>query len=54
MILTIVKLLAIWTLASIIAAECWALIRANQRERDRKADVLRRGGEVHSFEHGSN
>jgi hypothetical protein len=51
MILTIAKIIVIWTLASIIAAECWALMRANQRERDRKADVLRRGGEVDFIQH---
>lgn len=46
MILTIAisigKFLAIWTLASIIGAECWALMRANQRSRQRESRELAR------------
>lgn len=40
MILTIAKIIVIWTLASTIGAECWALMRANDRSRQREAREL--------------
>jgi len=53
-ILTIAYVIAICAIVWLGHRHELAVHAAEQRERDRKADVLRRGGEVHSFEHGSN
>jgi hypothetical protein len=54
MILTIAKLLAIWTLASIIAAFVLARFfhAASQGQRNGQAHEPRRGGEVDFIQHG--
>lgn len=53
MILTIARIIVIWTLASIPAALIVArLIGANERAGSGKPKPLRRGGEVDFIQHG--
>ena len=53
MILTIAKIIVIWTLASIPFALIVArLIGANERAGSGKPEPLRRGGEVDIIQHG--